>query len=792
VKNFSKKLCGLFLLLLLLASPSWGKPVAPNEAAEAVKGWLSIENSPLEEKLGSVSAKVRMYGNASEVFSEGEALYYAIFLQPRGIVFVPADDLVEPILAWQPDAADYDPGENSPFQTLVIADLKGRVEAARNTEAKFRALGTDRGSSEERDKWNRLRAAKNAQDGVSRSSASQGRASSVSDLRVAAFLQSAWDQTAKPALYNYYTPENYVAGCVATSMGQVLRYFKHPQAGIGAKTFSFAVDDKARSGTTRGGDGRGGPYKWDGMPLRPGGAATTAERQNIGALLFDIGISVKSNYTLEETGATIALAFKRLTDTFQYSNAVYGAIASRAKLLPIAPDVLNRMINPNLDAGLPVLLGITGEEGGHAVVTDGYGYSASTLYHHLNMGWGGSDNVWYALPRIDASSFRFGAVNGCVYNLYRTGQGEIVSGRVLDVSGAPVSGAEVTLTGSGFASVTTDSKGIFAFTRLPSNASYTLIAKKTGYVFGRQTVKTERSASPQISNDGGVVVPGSNACGNVWNVALRATSGSSPEPPASNPRGVPVTGLTVSPKTMTLGSGEYYRPVMTVFPPNATNKEITWTTNNKHVVDLVKNSSGQLFLKGMSAGATQVLFKAQGGTDVSAVMTVTVKSNSASTPVGAVPVTAITVSPKTMTLGIGDYYRPTVTFSPSNATEKTVTWTTDNRYVVDFVKESGRIYLKGVGAGTARVTVRAHGGANASASMTVAVKPNAGSRVSGKEEYGLSEDTLDESAVIALSEVIETDSESYGVGCSAGYGLLVLLPAMAVFRVFIRKWSDEA
>ena len=35
------------------------------------------------------------------------------------------------------------------------------------------------------------------------------------------------------------------------------------------------------------------------------------------------------------------------------------------------------MINSNLDAALPVLFGITGTPGGHAIVGDGYGYDTS-------------------------------------------------------------------------------------------------------------------------------------------------------------------------------------------------------------------------------------------------------------------------------------------------------------------------------------------------------------------------------------------------------------------------------
>ncbi|MDR1979129.1 MAG: C10 family peptidase [Synergistaceae bacterium] len=775
MKNFSKKFYGaLFLFLLLLSSPSWGKPVAPDEAALAVRGWLAIDGRPLEESPGSVSGKVRMYGDSSEVFSGEKALYYAVFLEPRGIVFVPADDLVEPILAWQPGATDYDPGENGPFQALAIADLKARVKAARETTAKFYGLGAGSGS-EERSKWNLLKTAKAVDGEMSAKSLS-----SVSDLRVEPLLKSAWAQSGTPPLYNYYTPKNYVTGCVATAVGQVLRYFKYPQAGIGAKTFSFTVDGRSQSGTTRGGDGRGGPYRWDGMPLQPDSAAiTTAERQNIGALLSDIGMSIKAGYTSGETGAMMALAYKRLTDTFRYSNAAYGATVSRTQFFPIPADVLSRMINPNLDAGLPVLVGISaGNGGGHAIVADGYGYSASTLYHHLNMGWGGSDNVWYALPKVDAS-FSYNIVDECIYNLYQTGKGEIVSGRVLDASGAPVSGAAVALTGSATASATTNAKGVFAFAKLPSNGTYTLTAKKAGYTFGRQTVKTGRSVSPEVLNAGSVTLPGSNVCGNLWNVVVREGSGSDPIPepqPAPSPGKIPVTGITVSPRTLTLGIGESYRPTVTLSPSNAADKTVTWTTSDKYVVGLVKDSAGRLYLRGVKAGTAKITFKADGGTNVSTSMNVTVRGSA------NVPVRGITVSPKTLTLGVGESYRPTVTLSPSNAANKAVTWTTSNKYVVALVRDSsGRLYLRGVKAGTAKITFKAEGGTNVSTSMNVTVRSKSSYSSGEAEEKHDAVDSAQESSAES-----ENNDENEKEGCDSGLGLSALLP-LTVFAARKRR-----
>ena len=62
---------------------------------------------------------------------------------------------------------------------------------------------------------------------------------------------------------------------------------------------------------------------------------------------------------------------------------------------------LQQAMHPNFDAVYPVMLSICANYGfnGHEVVADGYGYSDSVLYTHLNMGWYGTDDVWYNLPK---------------------------------------------------------------------------------------------------------------------------------------------------------------------------------------------------------------------------------------------------------------------------------------------------------------------------------------------------------------------------------------------------------
>jgi len=176
-----------------------------------------------------------------------------------------------------------------------------------------------------------------------------------------------------------------------------------------------------------------------------------------------------------------------------YSNAVRG----REEDVTISREALNDMVNSNLDAGYPVILGIIKDdsEAGHAVVADGYGYDFSTLYHHINMGWNGRDDIWYNLPEIDYSvSDYFNVIHGCIYNIYTYGTGEIISGRITDMSREPVSGATVIARGwGGPYTAETNENGIYALVKVNANSTYTLSVIKPGYGFAEREVTTGRS-----------------------------------------------------------------------------------------------------------------------------------------------------------------------------------------------------------------------------------------------------------------------------------------------------------
>ncbi len=467
------------VVLLLACSRISARPTTEYEAEQVVTGWLTADIRPLGTNLGRYVVDVQTFTN-----NYGEPIYYIVHLYPRGFVIVPADDLIEPIVCFTV-ADTYDASSENPLTALVTQDLAGRIETARIKNNQQIGISTFEVSDTQR-KWNHfLSLAETATGKITIMSIV-----SIPDVRVAPLVQSKWSQldVCNANCYNYYTPNNYYCGCVATAMAQIMRYHEYPTTGIGTHDFPIKVDENSQTASTMGGDGNGGQYNWADMMLVPTCSITEEQRQAIGSLCYDAGISINIEYSDDGSSADALDVKDALTDTFKYDNAV----ASYNDGDDIG-SALIEMINPNLDAALPVILGIWRDESGHAVVCDGYGYNTSTLYHHLNMGWEGHDDVWYNLPNVDANP-SYTSVIVCIYNIFPTGTGEIISGRVTDRGDRPIRDAMVVAQRrSQYYTATTNTKGIYALAEIPSASRYTITVTKAGYVFTNKTVTTGTS-----------------------------------------------------------------------------------------------------------------------------------------------------------------------------------------------------------------------------------------------------------------------------------------------------------
>ena len=468
------------------------RPTTIQEAEKAATGWLETDTKPLDTAIGRQVIRVETFTDDND-----EPIYYIAYLQPSGFVIVSADDLVEPIIGFS-STSTFDPSSRNPLGALVIRDMKSRLAEAKTKTALQSEIRTFT-ASKSQNKWGHY---------VSRAETSGGRitsssSSSISDIRVAPLIQSKWSQldVCNHNCYNYYTPNHYPAGCVATAVAQFMRYHQYPTTGIGIHDFKIKINGRQQTAYTLGGDGAGGAYNWNDMVLVPNCTTNNIQLQAIGTLCYDAGISTNTEYGPEGSSADAFSAAEALITTFKYTNAVKG--------FNQGDDIgsgLTGMINPNLDYGNPVILGIWRTQNGHAVICDGYGYNSSTLYHHLNMGWSGNDDAWYNLPKVDAKTV-YTSIIACMYNIFTSGTGEIISGLVTDTSGKPIFGAKVTARGSRLKyEAITNKKGVYAIAKVPSEETYIVSIIKTGYLF------TDRIVTTGVSNDG------ENISGNMWQI----------------------------------------------------------------------------------------------------------------------------------------------------------------------------------------------------------------------------------------------------------------------------------
>jgi uncharacterized protein YjdB len=162
--------------------------------------------------------------------------------------------------------------------------------------------------------------------------------------------------------------------------------------------------------------------------------------------------------------------------------------------------------------------------------------------------------------------------------------------------------------------------------------------------------------------------------------------------------------------TLTAG-GDTGTLVATVAPANATNKNVTWASDNEAVATVVNG-----VVTPVAAGtATITVTTEDGGKTATCAVTV----NPAS-----VAVTGVTLDQSTMTLTAGgDTGTLVATVAPANATNKNVTWSTSNAAVATVANG----VVTPVAEGTATITVTTEdGGKTATCAVTVqavAAKP---------------------------------------------------------------------
>ena len=484
-----KKLLATIALVFAAAS-LFAVEVTPEQAEAAVAKWVRAASTRLESQFQSRKTKP----SKTHKTVSGRAVYHAVNLQGGGFVVTSGDTRLSPIIAFS-DRGSFSGDEASPLHALLCRNFVGAVTALERA---------DRGSS------------KAAKQGLSCGPASRAAAeaewdallsepksyasvkTSVSDTRVGILLKTEWGQEGgyldhgygkyAPALdYYIYSPNvqfsgkrgTLPCGCVATAGAQLMYFWKYPTASIPQFTGQCSLDGKYF--TAKSIEGR---FDWDGMfktwnySVDPD--PTKAQRKAVGKLAWNLCVALNTDWSTKGKygAAWPSYLAASLKSKFRYASANYITYNLDMTDKSARKADFDNALYASLDAKMPVYLSLDGRDGTHTIIADGYGYVSGKRYAHLNFGWWGIGNAWYYMDdkqnRPNDTQLAFESFTGIGFNIHKTAVGDVISGRVLDASGAAVPGASVKLydsSGRLKKTVTTGSKGIYAF-RITARGTY--------------------------------------------------------------------------------------------------------------------------------------------------------------------------------------------------------------------------------------------------------------------------------------------------------------------------------
>ncbi|MCR5485313.1 MAG: Ig-like domain-containing protein [Clostridiales bacterium] len=147
----------------------------------------------------------------------------------------------------------------------------------------------------------------------------------------------------------------------------------------------------------------------------------------------------------------------------------------------------------------------------------------------------------------------------------------------------------------------------------------------------------------------------------------------------------PVTGISLTPRSVDLKKGQTLQLSPVIEPEDASNKNITWTSSNSSVASVSKTG----VVTALSGGNASITATTEdGGYHAVCLVSITV------------PVSSVTVSPKSGTIYVGKTIQLSSEISPADASDKGMTWYSMDGNVAT-VSESGLV--TGVSPGTARI-----------------------------------------------------------------------------------------
>ena len=381
-----KKLLTLVIAVILGIGTVVANPVDVNTAKSL--GQMFVQAN--FEK--TMRADLQLYYTVTS--DNGQPCAYVFNIGDEGFVIVAASDNVRPVLGYSENGS-FDAGNPYNGAMYMLETYKNSISYA--IEKNIGATPEIEGQ------WESLR--------------NCGRLSSKRGGKVGPLVQTKWNQNSP---YNLYAPATQgghagaggrcYAGCVATAMGQVMKYWNHPIHGEGSHSYNcvgygptyyqYGVQSANFGATT---------YQWDLMP-RSLGSATQEQIEAVATLLYHCGVATDMTFDWDGSGTYSDLVPGAMAQYFDYDYCQKKGRSSYSLANWIS------MLKAEFDLGRPVYYSGQSDSGGHAFVCDGYDEDD---FMSFNFGWSGSDDGFYAVDAIDyatSAAAIFNYVPTYVYN----------------------------------------------------------------------------------------------------------------------------------------------------------------------------------------------------------------------------------------------------------------------------------------------------------------------------------------------------------------------------------------
>ena len=330
----------LVLTLLLSATANYADNVDFNAALRIARTYVNISKKAAKNLKTRAAATITQ--QPYYVFNDDTG---------KGFVVVAGDDKMGEVLAYSHEAS------------IDMANLNPEARYLFDTYRQvFEVLGKNKGLT------TRAETATKATDDVQ------------------PLLKSKWGQE-----YPYSKQTQYVTGCVATAVAQVMYYHKWPAQGKGQESYKVTFDNTVRSA-----DFTKSHYDWDNMlPDYNRRNVTTKQEDAVALLMNDVGIATNMQYTDRASGTQSYMAERALRNYFDYDAALVTRFDE-------GEDNFIEIVKKELRNGFPLYIsGDSKTGGGHAWVCDGFDEEDK---FHMNFGWNGQANGYYSLATLDVKS----------------------------------------------------------------------------------------------------------------------------------------------------------------------------------------------------------------------------------------------------------------------------------------------------------------------------------------------------------------------------------------------------